>query len=424
MLLMVKISKYLRKKSNKESKNKSKNKKMTYQSNYVNKVTSKLDVFKIEGKPTITISKELSAQINYLHNKFSRIEWSGPLLYKIESGDILDPSSLKIKCHYIHPMDVGSSTFTQVIQNPELFMEMEAQFDLINNDYKLGYCHTHHSMAAFFSGTDDDELQDNVKNYPYYLSLIVNFECKPVAKIVVVGKRVRKSTDDFLNYKSDYEGSDRIIRFTEQDLEKEVLCEISCNVEFEVDSWFEEYIDKVKIASTTRYTTSSYNNNYNHGANDAVGFRGSNTSGISDQIQYTLSVHFLHEFMVKHLFNDKNYSLHYTMSFTDACVNYKEWFDKNQDDKTFIDLKVTFEKMFEAHCSEWHKAFPTPDTKVRALKQIVVLYDQVAALNHDVKWYGIINEKVYRPLVAEFSKKLIKKPEFDQYEREIQFPRS
>ena len=36
-------------------------------------------------------------------------------------------------------------------------------------------------MNAFYSGTDKDDLHINTDNYNYYLTIIVNFACKPVA---------------------------------------------------------------------------------------------------------------------------------------------------------------------------------------------------------------------------------------------------
>lgn len=49
---------------------------------------------------------------------------------------------------------------------------------------KLGHVHSHHAMGVFFSGTDTEELMDNVNHHNFYLSLIVNNFGEMIAKLV------------------------------------------------------------------------------------------------------------------------------------------------------------------------------------------------------------------------------------------------
>ena len=41
-------------------------------------------------------------------------------------------------------------------------------------DYQIGLVHSHHTISAFFSGTDINDLVVNHDKYDYYLSLVVN----------------------------------------------------------------------------------------------------------------------------------------------------------------------------------------------------------------------------------------------------------
>ena len=53
--------------------------------------------------------------------------------------------------------------------------------------WKMGMIHSHHSMKAYFSGTDMSELSDNTEFHNYYLSLVVNNSGMLVAKVAFRG---------------------------------------------------------------------------------------------------------------------------------------------------------------------------------------------------------------------------------------------
>ena len=53
-------------------------------------------------------------------------------------------------------------------------------------EMQVGLIHTHHTMSAFFSGTDDSELHDNVAKHNYYLSLIVSQTSEYCAKVAAL----------------------------------------------------------------------------------------------------------------------------------------------------------------------------------------------------------------------------------------------
>jgi hypothetical protein len=77
-------------------------------------------------------------------------------------------------------MDIGNGAYTEYTMNPSVATYM-LDHDLMTA-YQ-GHIHSHHSMAAFFSGTDTNELRDGGKDTNHFVSLIVNNAGKYVAGI-------------------------------------------------------------------------------------------------------------------------------------------------------------------------------------------------------------------------------------------------
>jgi hypothetical protein len=167
------------------------------------KVKSEYSSRILAAKPEILLSKNILYQIDHLHDKVGADEWSGVLVYTIDSGSIEDPDNLEITVLEIIPMDVGTSAYTEY----EFDLAGDSyQFDnigrvMMDNTLKMGHIHSHHNMNCFFSGTDQQELHDNAPNHNYYLSLIVNFKSPEnwCAKIAFIGEesKVSKTTTKF-----------------------------------------------------------------------------------------------------------------------------------------------------------------------------------------------------------------------------------
>lgn len=142
--------------------------------------------FKTTGK--VEIMPILKDQIDYLHQMIGSKEWSGILFYTIEKGTIGEIDTVVIQAHYVMPLNIGSSVYTEY--DPD-----EAALDAFDmfegaEDMERGTIHTHHNMQAFFSGTDTEDLIEKVadNSHSYYLSLIVNIQEAYVAKIAVVSQ--------------------------------------------------------------------------------------------------------------------------------------------------------------------------------------------------------------------------------------------
>jgi proteasome lid subunit RPN8/RPN11 len=140
--------------------------------------------FKIPGEIEIIVSKKVKNQIKYLCDKISSVEWSGILFYTID-GDITTPEAV-IKLEYIYPKDKGSSAFTEYEYDDD-FIEWRMKHPE-NVKWLIGHIHSHNNMNTYFSGTDNEELEDNAENHNFYLSVIVNNRMESVAKMVFQGE--------------------------------------------------------------------------------------------------------------------------------------------------------------------------------------------------------------------------------------------
>ena len=133
---------------------------------------------------------EVKAKIQYLCKKIHTIEWSGILVYDIV-GDVRDPKTCRVELKDIVPMDKGTSGYTTYKLDPKVVMKhfMERPE---HEDFCIGHIHSHHDMSVFFSGTDTDELHENVPNHNVYLSLIVNNKNDWACKLVFLADVVNK----------------------------------------------------------------------------------------------------------------------------------------------------------------------------------------------------------------------------------------
>lgn len=225
------------------------------------KENTSLEVVKLSEKAKLIVSKKLLADISYLHNKVGSIEWSGPLFYSIVSGNILDPANLVIKAERVYPMDIGSASFTEY----EFGTEIMDAYDMIGEgaeDMKLGHCHSHHKMNTFFSGTDDQELQDNAPSHNYYLSLIVNFDSEYKAKIAFIGHHKSNSSGSIV-FKGD-SGDDETMNLGSKATDKKVLVTVDMDIEFENDAVF---IEKTAKLQEPKVKPAVYHH-YNYGKED------------------------------------------------------------------------------------------------------------------------------------------------------------
>jgi len=138
-------------------------------------------IIELEGNGQLILPDHIVTQINYLHGKVGKEEWSGMLLYDVISGTPAKPDGFVLEAKHIFLMDIGTAAYTEYETDGDIVDIYDNLEDAM--EWKTGHIHTHHDMGTFFSGTDMSELNDNVDKHNYYLSLIVNFAGTFSAKV-------------------------------------------------------------------------------------------------------------------------------------------------------------------------------------------------------------------------------------------------
>lgn len=175
-------------------------------------------------------------KIEWLHRKVGSKEWSGELITR-EEGTINDLDSWKIVVEDIFLADIGSPGFTGYevdkgsFKSSDIVELYDAYPDLMEGKLKLQHIHTHHSMAAFFSGTDWENLEDRSTISNYFLMLIVNFDGKWCAKVGFKAEKAGAKSIK-LSFKNNSDGFKPLS--IKEDPNKDVLVVMNCNIEKEV----------------------------------------------------------------------------------------------------------------------------------------------------------------------------------------------
>lgn len=148
-------------------------------------------VFQSNISYSIVIPDLVERKIRLLCSQIHNIEWSGILFYTYSGS--FDTNDLKIECKDIYQMDIGNGSYTEYTINPDVASYM-LDHDLMG--CYIGHIHSHHNMAAFFSGTDTKELNDGGMDTNHFVSLIVNNSGKYVAGITRKVTSTRNITEN------------------------------------------------------------------------------------------------------------------------------------------------------------------------------------------------------------------------------------
>lgn len=147
-----------------------------------------IERYPLSNKPTLIITHKLQQQIDYLHKKVGNAEWSGELITK-EIGKITDLQDWTVIAEDIWLADIGSPGFTgyQVDQGGFKAVDIVEMYEafpgLLEGTHKNHHIHTHHNMGAFFSGTDESQLEDRGSQSNYFIMLVVDFKKTYKAKV-------------------------------------------------------------------------------------------------------------------------------------------------------------------------------------------------------------------------------------------------
>lgn len=198
----------------------------------------------------VEIPKKVQDKIDYLCQTIDAVEWSGVLFYSVK-GSIKNFNTVKLKVEDIYPMDKGTAGSTGYelgedfigyrMDNPETLA------------WKIGMIHSHHNMDAYFSSTDNSELNDNTEFHNYYLSIVVNNKGKQVGKVAFRG------TIEGFTCK-DEQGEDWNLSLTK---DRQVMFEFDCKIDsvqrkIDVPKEFTERIKEIsksKVLNTAKFNS-------------------------------------------------------------------------------------------------------------------------------------------------------------------------
>ena len=127
----------------------------------------------------ILVTEGLEEKIRTSCKLFKDKEWSGVLFYSVEGS--FKENNISIKALDYFPMDIGSASYTEYDQSPEIVGYMVDNPELLGA--KMGLIHSHNKMSTFFSGTDLNTLQEEGYHRNHFVSLIVNNEGEYTAAI-------------------------------------------------------------------------------------------------------------------------------------------------------------------------------------------------------------------------------------------------
>lgn len=120
----------------------------------------------------LTILKSVITKLNYFLEIFPTKEWSGPGWFACKQEENEFPEEFILMD--FHPLDLGTHSSTE--WDSKAMLSILKKKIKVNPELKkcyLGLVHSHHTMGAFFSSTDDDTLEEMAPDTGFYPSLVV-----------------------------------------------------------------------------------------------------------------------------------------------------------------------------------------------------------------------------------------------------------
>ena len=119
------------------------------------------------------LANKIVEKINFLLTRFKNTEWSGPAWYQVIKREKNGFPSKVSLAHFV-AMDLGDGTATEV--DGEKLGKILPQIYKMNahlKDAYLGLIHSHHTMGAFFSGTDESTALDQAPPEGLFFTTVV-----------------------------------------------------------------------------------------------------------------------------------------------------------------------------------------------------------------------------------------------------------
>ena len=120
----------------------------------------------------LIIPKKVHNKYLYFLTKFKKLEWSGPAWYKVKTDKDGYPEEWKI-IHF-HPLNLGSAASTE-FESDDMAKILRKTFEDYPATKKahIGLIHSHNTMGAFLSSTDESTVEDMAPDEGFYGSLVV-----------------------------------------------------------------------------------------------------------------------------------------------------------------------------------------------------------------------------------------------------------
>lgn len=232
---------------------------------------AQLPTVTLKDKIKLFIPATFQEQVKYLCSRIWEVEWSGILFYSTKGE--FGTKDFEVTAEHILLMNKGSQAYTEFQTDESL-----VQFLMKNPEYfnmNQGLIHSHNSMGVFFSGTDNEEINENSEFHNYYLSLIVNNKEEMCAKIAFRTK-VKENTKKEVKYK-DSNGEEKIFHVENNneneyvyifdcDIQKEQTINVSEDFILRTDEIIQKELDKNKKKYSYGYSPNNSYGGYNNKA--------------------------------------------------------------------------------------------------------------------------------------------------------------
>lgn len=166
--------------------------------------TKLLKLVKRSNTFKLIVTEELERKIRYYLDRFPNTEYSGTLFYKVTGS--FKEMNFEITAFDFILQDIGTSTYTEFNMSPDVVAYMVDNPELLGEDVYQGLMHSHHTMGAFFSGTDYATLREEGSDRTHFLSLIIDTKGTYQAAITRIVEEEMTAT-----------GSARFLTFNEQE---------------------------------------------------------------------------------------------------------------------------------------------------------------------------------------------------------------
>jgi hypothetical protein len=135
----------------------------------------------------LQLTPEIYKAISMGHKACGNLEWAGYIFYKpIATGTKVILEAFDIL--FLLVGEAGTFNIEEEHVSDPFVTKTRMRHLLADEQVRFGLIHTHHTMGAFFSGTDTDELLKSAEQFSEFLSVVVNMGGSVEAKMSVMSK--------------------------------------------------------------------------------------------------------------------------------------------------------------------------------------------------------------------------------------------